>query len=209
VEGAVSDHFASSAEAEIILPFPNPLQDATAFRSTWLRSSLDGLRELDLYDAYVERLPRAYHDTIMLGVAGAWLPLEVATAHYAAFESLELSALQIQAMGRAVTNRARGTAFSTLVGLVKQSGATPWHAMMQFNRLWARVWLGGGVCVTKLGPKDAVIELGGWPLAKFSYVHHVMPYIAQAMLEVFCRRAFTRAGPTNRMKAVAVLASWV
>lgn len=46
-------------------------------------------------------------------------------------------------------------------------------------------------------------------LARFAYVQQVMPYIAQAMLKVFCRRSYARPMRSDRQNTVTILASWV
>ena len=33
----------------------------------------------------------------------------------------------------------------------------------QIDRLWNRIWIGGGVCVYRTGPKDALVEVVRWP----------------------------------------------
>lgn len=196
---------------EVVLPFPHPLVDCTEFRTTWLSSSLGAMKDLGLLEQYRRELPERYHEPVLYSVAGAWVSVEIAVAHYAACERLGLPHSQVVELSRAVTHRLHDTSLSTVVRLVKQSGATPWHAMMQLNRFWERVWRGGGgVRVTKLGPKDAIIEFGGWPIATSTYVQKAMPAIAEAVLALFCRRVFSReASEYYRHHVVAVHVSWV
>ena len=199
-----------NAGEEVVLPFPAPLTDATAFRTTWLASSLSALKELGLFERYLRELPESYHDPVLYSVAGVWAPIDVAIAHYSACERMGISNREIGLIGRSVTKRVHGTSLSTVVRLVKESGATPWHAMMQLNRFWERVWRGGGVRVTKLGPKDALIEFGGWPIADQEYTHIAMPPITESVLELFSRRVFARdARDRRRRNVVGVYASWV
>ncbi len=195
---------------ELVLPFPDPLVEATEFRTTWLSSSLGALRDLGLMERYQAELPARFHEPVLYSVAGTWVPLEIAHEHYAACSRLGLQRSEMQEITRAVTKRLHDTSLSTVVRLVKQSGATPWHAMLQLNRFWERVWRGGGVRVTKLGPKDAIIEFGGWPVAESEYVQQAMPPITEAVLSLFCRRVFSREAPEYRRRhVVPVHVSWV
>jgi hypothetical protein len=181
-------------EAAVFLPLPlsrDRMPTCTAFRTTWLASSLSALRERDLMDRYFQHLPGHLHASITGSVAGQWAPLELAEAHYAACDQLDLPDSELAAIGASVTRRVHGSVLSTAVKLAKQSGVTPWAAFSQFERLWSRVFDGGGVCVYQLGPKDSLVEVVGWPLARFRYVQHSMPAVVQATIELFCRRAFS------------------
>jgi hypothetical protein len=200
-------------EAEVFLPLPsgrNGVLPATSFRTTWLASSLTALRERQMMDAYLAQLPREHHDIILGNVVGQWAPIEVARQHYAACDKLALSPGDLEQIGMSVTRRVHGSALSTVLTLAKQSGVTPWTACAQLNRLWSRIWLGGGVCVYKLGPKDAVIEITSWPLAKIAYLRNTMPSVVRAMIELFCRRAYcTLYGSLCTGHSLGVHASWV
>jgi hypothetical protein len=200
----------SEPSGEVVLPFPTPLAECSEFRTTWLSSSLAAMKDLGLFEQYRSELPAPFHEPVLYSVAGAWGPVEVAVEHYAACDRLNLPYSQVVELSRAVTRRLHDTSLSTVVRLVKQSGATPWHAMLQLNRFWERVWRGGGVRVTKLGPKDAIIEFGGWPLATSAYVQKAMPAITEAVLSLFCKRVFAReAAEYYRHHVVAVHVSWV
>ena len=72
---------------------------------------------------------------------------------------------------------------------------TPWTAFSQFNRLWDRVWIGGGVGVFKLGPKEARLEIVGWPCSRSTYIRHAMRGVVVGMLEMFCTKAYVKDLP--------------
>ena len=62
----------------VVLPFPGPLESipqATEFRSTWLTSSLEGLRQHGHFERYLTLL-EGYQDEILTSVAASWIPLE-------------------------------------------------------------------------------------------------------------------------------------
>jgi hypothetical protein len=49
---------------------------------------------------------------------------------------------------------------------------------------------GGGVCVTKLGPKDARIVFDAVPLAQFRYFRNGFRGLILAAAELFSKRAY-------------------
>ncbi|HEY6877967.1 MAG TPA: hypothetical protein VI299_08100 [Polyangiales bacterium] len=182
---------------------------ASNFRTTWLASSLTALRERSLFSAYLGHLPRDYHDLIVGSIAGQWAPIEVARQHYDACDQLGLDKETLEQIGVSVTQRVHGTALSTVVKLAKQGGVNPWVGLAQLNRLWGRVWDGGGVGVYRVGPKDAVVEIAAWPLADISYLRDTMPSVVRAMVELFCRRAYSHLHrPLCSRQSLGIHISW-
>ncbi len=163
---------------------------ATNFRSTWLTSSVRAVRGRGRWDEYLAALPKEYHDAIQNTVAGVWLPVDVAVAHYDACDKLMFTPMELFAIGAEVHTYAQAGVFNMLVKLATGAGATPWTAFSQFNRLWSRVWIGGGVAVFKLGPKEARLEIAGWPCSRSTYIRHAMRGVVTGMVELFCTKAY-------------------
>lgn len=184
---------------EVHLPFPAPAKDqvplASQFRSTWLTSSLKAIKAHQRMPDYLAQLPTAYHETIANSVAGAWLPIAVALAHYDACDQLAFAPLEIFVIGREVNTAAQASVLGTLTKLASGAGATPWTAISQFQRLWDRVWVGGGVGAFKLGPKEARVEIVGWPCARSTYIRHAMRGVLGGMLDLFCTKAYVAELP--------------
>jgi hypothetical protein len=181
-------------QLEPFLPFEDPghVSLATAFRSTWLTSSIKALRERDLLARYLTALPKDHHDDVLNSVAGVWLPIEVAMAHYAACESLGLSLDEQVAIGRNVTTFAHRTSYSLALRLAKEAGVTPWSGFTIQRRLWQQVWRGGDVGTFKLGPKEARVEVIGWPCAEIPYVRRAMRGVLLGQSELFCKKAYVQ-----------------
>lgn len=187
------------ADDEIHLPFPAATRDlvplATRFRSTWLTSSLVALRERGRLDEYFARLPKEHHAVVHDSVAGTWLPVAVAAAHYEACDSLHFTQLELIAIGREVHAQVNASVLDLMIKLASGIGLTPWTVFSQFNRLWNRVWMGGGVGVYRIGPKEARLEIVGWPCSRSLYVRHCLRGVIGAMLEVCCSKAYVRDLP--------------
>jgi hypothetical protein len=171
------------------------VRPATKFRSTWLTSSLRALKTRERLDEYLLRLPKEHHDAVTNSVAGVWLPVDVATAHYDACDRLQLPAAELFLIGHEVHHATQGTVFGTMLKVAKGAGVTPWTALSQCQRLWDRVWIGGGLAVFKLGPKEARIEFVGWPCAGSAYIRHAMRGVVCGMLELFCTKVYVKDLP--------------
>jgi hypothetical protein len=185
---------------EVLIPFRGgalrtTVPIATRFRSTWLSSSVRALRERQLLDRYLALLPREHHDAVLNTVVGVWLPAEVALAHYDACDKLALSVHELVAIGAEVGKHAQGIVFSTAINLAKGAGVTPWAILPQFMAIWYRTWIGGGVALYRVGPKDARIEIGGWTCSRATYCRVAMRGVLQGLTELFCERAYVRDIP--------------
>jgi hypothetical protein len=150
------------SEHEIFLPFPTPLarmDSVSEVRSTLIASSLQALKTRDLLDRYTALLPIEHHQTILHCIAGQWFPLAIAFAHYGACDKLGLTLEQQKEIGSDVSRRIHETFLGVVVQMAKGVGVTPWTVLGRGNQLFSRIARGGGLQVTKLGPKDAQIEI--------------------------------------------------
>ncbi len=177
-------------------PFPSPMATrVTEFKSTLLVSSLQSLRERGLYDRYRAHLPPAAADSVLLAVAGLWLPIEIATTHYTAVNALGLTYSESSLAGGAVGEKIQATLLGTLVRLARTSGVTPWTVLAQFQRLFERIFQGGGTRVMKLGPKEARIDIAGLELAAMPCFRAGFQGMIKAGGELFCTRAYVSEVP--------------
>jgi hypothetical protein len=197
---------------EVFLPFPAPrerLPHATAFRSTWLHSSIVALKQRGLLERYLRELDPAMHETVTFTVAGVWLPIDVALAHYWAIDRLGLTRSETCEIGLDVTRQAHGTMLGTVLRRAKQVGVTPWTVLGEVHRLWERVFKGAGVAVYQRGPKDALVEIANWPCAEVPYIRTGMPVVVQGVLELFCTKALaTEYTPFGTKTSLGIKVAW-
>ena len=172
-------------------------------------SSLQSLRESPYYKRYLASLPAAYHQTILESVAGVWLPMEAAKAHYLACDGLGLSLEEQLAVGRAVGGRAQASLLATVVKTARGAGVTPWSIMPQLNRLWMRGIDGGGCAVTRLGPKEARAEFVACELLDIAYFRNGLRGILLGSSTLFCKKAYIHELPNRRFGDVAFMLQWV
>ena len=195
---------------KVFVALPAEHRVATHFRSTWLTSSLATLRERGLFDAYAAALPPVHREAVMATVAGVWLPIETAMAHYGACDRLELPTNDLLALGVTAIRRAQATNLAFVARLATSVGVTPWTILSHSARLWSNTCTGGGVAVWELGPKEARIDLVGFPLARYRYNRITMRGIVQAVIELFCAKVYAReiASSCNDTE-LAFRVSWV
>jgi hypothetical protein len=161
-------------------------------RSTVLISSRTALQGTPHYEAYERQLPPAARDALRDTIAGVWLPLDLAIAHYSACETLGFPPADQVAMGRKTGERVNGTLLGTIARLAHSAGVTPWTLIEQLSRFWRRGFDGADVTFEKLGPKEARVSLVDLPLLQISYFRNGLAGTCEAQLMPFCARAFVR-----------------
>jgi hypothetical protein len=190
----------AAASPEIVVPFTAPracMTPATAARSTLIASSLKSIRERGLFDRYVDNLEPGWREPLVHAVAGVWLPIAAGVAHYRACDALGLtSAVQFE-IGREVGERVNGTFLAAMVRVAKTVGVTPWNGLAYSGRLYTRVFSGGGICVTRIGPKEAFCEIVRNPVAGVPYFRNGLRGVYTVACELFCTKAYVHELPTR------------
>jgi hypothetical protein len=154
---------------ECIIALPSPLSRVTQVRSTLIQSSLNTLRQRGHYERYLSFIDPREREIILGTLAPVWLELSTAMHHYEACDRLALDRDELMQVGEDVGNKIQGTFIGTIVKKARTVGLNPWVPLANFHRLWERLMQGGGVSLTKVGPKDARIEVRMLPLARYAY----------------------------------------
>lgn len=194
---------------ETIVKLPATIEPVSAVRSTLLQSSLATLKERGLGDRYFAKLDPSYHELIRNTLAPTWVPLDVAMAHYRACDALGLDREALMGIGQSVGDRIQGSYLGTIARGAKLAGITPWVLFRSFDRIWYRVFQGGAAGVTKVGPKDAIVEIERVPLARIEYfrIAFMGLFIAGAKFvgarSVHVDTVFGRCGPDRLTYRVA------
>jgi hypothetical protein len=175
---------------ETVLAFPTPLAPVRHVRSTILLGSIEGVRESGRFDDYVGGLTKGHRELLLNLVAGSWVPIDLALAHYASCDALGLPVDAQFANGRKTFDRTRATLLGTMIRMARESGVTPWTVFPYYNRFWERGCDGGAMSVTKLGPKDARLELVQCRLVESRYYKNAFRGLATGVLEFFCQKGY-------------------
>jgi hypothetical protein len=116
--------------------------------------------------------------------------MELGMAHYEACDALSLPESEQMAIGKEVGLKIQGTFLGTMLKLAKGAGVTPWLCLGQYQRLYDRLLTGGGIVVTKVGPKEARLECHNLPLSRIAYFRTAFRGVNEASCELFCTRAY-------------------
>ena len=179
--------------AEVVAPFRvsrELVRPTTEFKSTWLTASLETLRARQHFDRYLKLLPPEHHDPVLNSIAGVWLPMEVCVAHYRACDALGLSVAEQIMIGRGVLERLQKTIFSLAFRIAREAGVTPWTMLKIFPAEFERQWRGGACGIFKVGPKDARVELIGFPVAAIPYTRIALRGMVMGLSELVCTKCY-------------------
>jgi hypothetical protein len=177
------------------------------------QSRLEHLRAAGLFEAYVAGLPLAHRDDIVNALASTWVPVDAVVAHYEALESLKLSDAQLKAMTDAVGTSVFQTMFAAFLRMARNAGVdgAPWAVLKQADRIMGRLYQGGGLLVTQVGPKDAHYELIGLPFAESRIFRIANSEFLRGVINLTAKACIVRELPSSQPRAerFAVAISWV
>jgi hypothetical protein len=180
----------AAGRGEPLLVPATPSAPLSRVKSTLLVASLRRLREMGREADYLSALPSEHREAIVESVAGSWVGVEVALAHYEACEALGLTDSEQVDVGRLVGERLRGTLLGTVVRMAKEGGMTPWAVIPHFPRLWSRLFGGSTLSAWKVGPKEARLECAAMPLVDVRYFRNALRGQAQGLIDLFCARSY-------------------
>jgi hypothetical protein len=175
---------------DVVLAFPTPLAPVRHVRSTLMLGGLASLEAGGWLDAYCAAAPVDVRTAIQTSVAGMWIPVDTALAHYLACDRIGVSAESAAKLGRGTFTRTKGLLLGTALGLAKTAGVTPWSLIPYFQRFWHRGLDGGGVRALKLGPKEVQIDIVGCPVFQSHYFRGALRGLTANLLELVCRKAY-------------------
>jgi hypothetical protein len=197
----------------IVVPFSAPLEripPVTRVRSTLLVSSIRSLAARNLFERYLTRLSPEHHETVRTLIAGTWLPIDLAMAHYEACDSIGLTASQQVEIGREVGAAIQGTFLGTIVRMARASGITPWALFAQYQKLWDRLLVGGGIEVVRDGPKEATLTYVNVPLVRVPYFRVAFRGVNLGACELFSSKVYaTEVASSTTSTSLGIRLSWV
>jgi hypothetical protein len=160
---------ADTTDAIIVFPHDRTRGPVTAVRNVLLQTSLDELKGQGHYDRYVQMIAPEALEALQAHLAPGWVPIEIAHAHYAACERLGLSNAQAGRLGRNIGDRVQQTLFVSRAKSARDPDFDLWKVTPSMHRIWARIYQGGSVQVTRLGPRELSLEQAGFVLNRYAY----------------------------------------
>lgn len=174
----------------IVLPFPVPIVPMRSVRSTILIASIGVIRDAGKLEAYTKALAPEHRENLLGAIAGTWIPMTGALAHYAACDTLGFSVPVEQTNGGATFKQIGTTLLGTAIRLAREAGVTPWTVFPHLQRFWLRGYDGGGLQLTQTGPKTAELRVVECPLVVSRYFRNAFRGLSVGLIELFARKAY-------------------
>jgi hypothetical protein len=183
----------------------------THIRGTMIINSLTTLRNGERIDEYFAKLPAEHHHAVHEVSVQSWVSVELAIAHYDAMGSVYLDPAEQVQNGRLAAERTQNSHLRTVIRTLSATGTVDmWDVLGRVPNLAARTFLGGGVTVFRVGPKDGRIEFRGFPFYKAGYMHNSTQGTFQAAFALLSSRIYLKQDPRFRSEdSMALLISWV
>lgn len=157
---------------QVVIPHRNPIEPLSALRNTLLQSSLTKLRECGFYERYLQHVDPAVLDELSSNLAPGWVRIALAEAHYAACDAMALSDEELTSVGMGVGTRVRETSIVMPGKKSPDQKVDVWPVTPQLFRVWSRLYQGGSVQVSQLGPSEELLEFRGFTLNRYRYYRH-------------------------------------
>jgi hypothetical protein len=155
----------------------------SAVRSTLILSSMAAIRSAGLFERYVTALQPAARDELLGTIAGTWLPVQTALQHYLACDALSLPAEDQMRLGRCTGTGIKRHLTRAATMLAHGTGVGPLVILEHFPRFWSRSFHGGGIALTRLGPKDVELRYVACVLLRSPYFRSALRGVAVGLLE--------------------------
>ncbi len=212
MRGALQLHFHANGGHVIVDHVSAHGPYVTHMRGTLLVNSVEHLRQLGVYERYLELLEASARDHVAYAIAASWIPIEIALAHYQACDALKLGERDCQTLGSMMAQRIADTFLGTVLRVTRRAGVESfWSLMSQNSRIWDRMYLGGGVTVIQTGPKDVIVENHGLPLVTSRHWRFAYEAYWKALGAIFTKVAFVKAVHPREAHPhrIALAGSWV
>jgi hypothetical protein len=193
---------------EVVLELPPRVSPVRHARSTLIIASIQTLRNRGLFEEYDRTVPPEHRETLLGAIAGTWIPLVAALAHYKTCDTFGLAPEQQYINGRGTFDGARGTILGTAVRMARGAGITPWNALVLSQRFWLRGLDGGGVRVLREGPKDAHVTIVECGLVQSPYFRNGFRGLTAGIMELFCTRSYVTERKARRPNSLEMRIQW-
>jgi hypothetical protein len=169
----------------------------THVRGILLANAQNNLREFGILEHYLEALPEHARGPLKGVIASSWIDMEIAVLHYRTADAMAkkhgVSEASFRSVGDRLAARLAETFLGTSIRAARNAGLESFlFVMKQSDRMWNRVYMGGGCLIRQVGPKEIVREDRGNPLLSLpSFCIGYNAYM-KAMSSLFCKTVFVR-----------------
>jgi hypothetical protein len=195
---------------EVLLAFPESIRPIAHVRSTLLLGAIDSLRDAGHGDAYFAALSPSLREAIATMVAGMWIPIDVAHAHYAACDTLGIPGEAATQIGRGTFAHTKGVLLGAAVGLARGVGVNPCTLAPHFQRFWLRGNDGGAIRAILKGPKEMQVDVVECPLLRSRYYRGALRGVFTGVMELVAQKVYMQERRTPHSDtAIAYRVQWV
>ncbi|HEY6881407.1 MAG TPA: hypothetical protein VI299_25455 [Polyangiales bacterium] len=198
---------------KVIVNFTSPSgPTATQARAGLVIGMLDLLREMEQEQNFLAQVPEQLRDFLRSCVATTWIDAQDVRSVFHALDRTFPMAAGPARLGEALGNRLANSLFSALLSPFRAAGSDGvLLAVKQADRMWARIYQGGGLVVTQTGPKDLHIEVFGLPFTDARTFQAIHGAFIRGMFLALVRTCVVRKATvrTGHMHACAIEVSWV
>lgn len=183
-----------------------------AVRGSLVVASLEGLRHFAYYDRYLFALAPAWRERVVFCLASSWVPVEVASVHYAALDALAPVAGELVAMSDFVAARVAGAFLGSLVRNNRAQGqrASAWVPLREYSRMCERILQGGSITMQPRGENEALLVISRLPMLRFISFRQTMLALVRQAVGSFALRAFVRElASTGDVEEIRVQVRWL
>jgi hypothetical protein len=201
-------------EPKVVVDYmcPNRPQ-VTDLRGSLVVGALRLLKDGEHFERYMAMVPPERRDVVNFSLASSWITSEIAHGFFSSIDNLQLSDSQIAKMGERLGTHILDNLFATLVRSARSAGADTgvWFVMRQCERVWSRVYQGGGCTLIQTGPKDAILEVHGVPFAESRCFRMMHGAFMRGMVQMVARTCIAKPARARepRPDRYAISLSWV
>ncbi|HKP64580.1 MAG TPA: hypothetical protein VJV78_47920 [Polyangiales bacterium] len=155
--------------SELVIPHDPHAGPVTSVKNLVLQFSIAQLQAHGHYEAYTKVIDAAVLSDLLARLGPGWVPVKYAIRHFEAVDRLQLSQEQIDQLGKTVGDRIQHTTLVSAAKRSREEGFDVWSSVGQLHRMWSRLYQGGSVQISKIGPTDQLISRRGYPMNRFRY----------------------------------------
>jgi hypothetical protein len=199
---------ATVQQIEPVVALPFAVKPAAQVRSILLLNSVRTLREAGLFDNYCQCLSAVSRTALSELVPGQWAGIELAAEHYEALDALGLLPSTARELAETAADWLHRNYLAPLWRSARADTVTPWSAIALCDRIWSRLFTGGAAASWQVGPREALLEIHGIPLAHSANFRALFVAIHRLSLLMFARVVVVRELPAPTPQTLAFRATW-
>lgn len=201
-------------EPKIVGDFVGPEgATVTHVRGSLLIVFMQLLTDMGERPRFLRVLPTQYHEMVEYTLAASWVPASDFIAFFAALDETFADDEQLRRLGEQLGDRISKSLFGALLNSLRPAGSEEgiWLGVKHAERMWPRIYKGGGCTLTQVGPKDLLFEVHGLPFASSRCFQVLHAAFMRGLFLTMTKTCFVKPKPgrSRRAHAFTIQLSWV